>query len=181
MRRVLAPLVVAATLVGIVASDDVGAEFTSGQISVSATAGDLMAAERIDPPGPDLAQRSLKILELVNIERGRHGLPPMAHNDQLAQAAQLHSEEQALYQEMSHTGKDGSNPGDRIARTGYVFRSWGENVAFGYGSAQSVMNAWMDSPGHRANILSSNTEIGLGLAFSSTGAPYYTQVFATPR
>ena len=82
---------------------------------------------------------------------------------------------------MSHTGSDGSNPGDRIARAGYRFSAWAENVAMGYPDAASVMDGWMNSPGHRANILSGNvTEIGVGLAYAADGAPYWTMVLARP-
>ena len=105
----------------------------------------------------------------------------MRMDSRLNQAAQLHSQDQAARKTMSHVGSDGSRAGDRITRAGYAWRSWGENVAAGYGTAESVMAAWMNSPGHRANILSGNTEIGLGLAYASNGVPYWTQVFATPR
>ena len=82
---------------------------------------------------------------------------------------------------MSHTGTDGSNPGDRIARAGYRFSAWGENVAIGYPDAASVMDGWMNSPGHRANILSGNvTEIGIGLAYAADGTPYWTMDLARP-
>jgi uncharacterized protein YkwD len=128
-----------------------------------------------------LDSRLQRVFEIVNAERSRRGLAPMKMNSKLNQAAQLHSQDQAARQTMSHVGSDGSRGGERISRTGYVWRSWGENVAAGYGTAESVMAAWMNSPGHRANILSGNTEIGLGLAFASNGVPYWTQVFATPR
>ncbi len=66
--------------------------------------------------------------------------------------------------------------------TGYRFRTWAENAAMGYRTAEHVMSGWMNSSGHRANILrSSVTEIGLGLAYSAGGVPYWTQVFAAPR
>lgn len=60
-------------------------------------------------------------------------------------------------------------------------RSAAENVAYGYGTPAAVMAGWMNSDGHRRNILSSNTHIGVGLAYGANGRPYWTQVFATPR
>ncbi len=123
-----------------------------------------------------------RVLELTNAERARAGLPALRWNAQLTQAAQAHSEDQARRNTLTHYGPNGESPGDRIDLTGYQWRSWAENAAMGYRSAESVMAGWMNSPGHRANILRANvTEIGLGLAESSHGVPYWTQVFAAPR
>jgi uncharacterized protein YkwD len=80
---------------------------------------------------------------------------------------------------MSHTGSDGSSPGDRITRAGYTWSAYGENVAYGYATPEQVMNGWMNSPGHRANILNcSFKEIGVGLAQPGS---YWTQDFGTAR
>ncbi len=123
-----------------------------------------------------------RVLELTNAERARAGLPALGWNAQLAQAAQAHSEDQARRNTLTHYGPNGESPGDRISLTGYRYRSWAENAAMGYRSAESVMAGWMNSSGHRANILRTNvSEIGLGLAYSSGGVPYWTQVFAAPR
>ena len=135
-------------------------------------------------PGPQIAMLRPEFqqqLDMLNAERSRRGLAPFAYNEQLGQAAQAHSVDQANRRLMTHTGSDGSSPGDRIRRTGYRFCNWAENVAFGYGSAEAVVVAWMNSPGHAANILSSNTQVGFGLAYSVDGLPYWTQKFGTPR
>jgi uncharacterized protein YkwD len=85
----------------------------------------------------------------------------------------------AAHQNMSHTGSDGSSPGDRITAAGYSWSAYGENVAYGYGTPESVMAAWMASPGHRQNILDCGfKEIGVGLAQPGS---YWTQDFGTPR
>src|SRR5262249_52419968 len=64
---------------------------------------------------------------------------------------------------------------------GYNFRYLGENIAYGFGTAQGVMTAWMNSPGHRANILDPNyTEIGIAVAYAADGMPYLTQFFGSP-
>jgi len=81
---------------------------------------------------------------------------------------------------MSHTGGDGSTLAVRIDRIGYSWSRLGENVAYGFPDAASVVAAWMTSPGHRANILSVNTQFGLGIALGVDGLPYWTQVFGTP-
>ncbi|MET0146826.1 MAG: CAP domain-containing protein [Ilumatobacteraceae bacterium] len=122
------------------------------------------------------------VVDLTNQQRGANGLAPVAVDQALVNAAQAHSADQAAMDTMSHTGSDGSNTGQRLDRQGYVWSRWGENVATGYGDASSVMAGWMGSPGHRANILNASlTQVGVGLAYSANGTPYWTQVFATPR
>ena len=102
---------------------------------------------------------------------------PLALEARLTAAAQDHSEDMHAHQKMSHTGSDGSDPGERIARTGYVFASWGENVAAGYASVDAVMAGWLGSDGHCANLMNPGfTEFGAG-----ESGRYWTQVFARPR
>src|SRR5689334_22644408 len=82
----------------------------------------------------------------------------------------------------SHTGLDGSSPFDRMRQAGYNFLSAGENVAYGYATPQAVMDAWMNSPGHRDNILQPlYTEIGIGVAVhgGTSGPIYWTQDFGS--
>lgn len=81
-----------------------------------------------------------------------------------------------------HTSPEGEGPGTRVAEAGYSGRGWGENIAQGYGSAQAVVDGWMNSPGHRANILNCDfNELGVGYAEGSSrgNVPgiYWTQVF----
>ncbi len=101
---------------------------------------------------------------------------------QLSAAAQRHANDLANGAKFSHTGSDGSQMGDRIKATGYVFRTAGENIymqAPRNGPADAV-KGWLNSPGHRANLLSNKfTEIGLGYA-SNGNKHYYVQVFGTP-
>jgi uncharacterized protein YkwD len=120
-----------------------------------------------------------RIVELVNNERGKAGCSPVTLNATLTKAAQAHSEDMAAHQNMSHTGSDGSDPGDRITRAGYSWSTYGENVAYGYATPEKVMAGWMSSPGHKANILNcSFKEIGVGLAQPND---YWTQDFGTAR
>ncbi len=82
-------------------------------------------------------------------------------------------------QSMTHTGSDGSNAGDRIARAGFAASAWGENVAAGYGSTTAVMDGWMGSRGHRENILGDAfTSIGVASARAGDGTLYWTMVLA---
>ncbi|MEU0602648.1 CAP domain-containing protein [Streptomyces sp. NPDC006393] len=120
-----------------------------------------------------------RVVQLVNAERAKVGCSPLTVNADLTKAAQAHSEDMAAHRNMSHTGSDGSSPGDRITRAGYTWSSYGENVAYGYSTPEQVMSAWMNSPGHRENILNCGyKEIGVGLAQPGS---YWTQDFGTER
>jgi uncharacterized protein YkwD len=82
---------------------------------------------------------------------------------------------------LSHTGSGGSQMGDRLAAAGYRFTSAGENIASGFSTVEDVMRAWMNSSGHRANILNPGfKEIGVARVVASDGRVYWTQEFATP-
>ncbi|MFI0502866.1 CAP domain-containing protein [Streptomyces albogriseolus] len=118
-----------------------------------------------------------RVVELVNAERAEAGCAPVTANSTLNTAAQRHSEDMASTGTMSHTGSDGSDPGERITRAGYAWSTYGENVAYGYSTPEQVMQGWMTSPGHKANILNcSFEEIGVGLS-----GTYWTQDFGTAR
>ncbi|GAB7058922.1 CAP domain-containing protein [Streptomyces mexicanus] len=120
-----------------------------------------------------------RVVELVNAERGKVGCSPLTLNTELTEAAQAHSEDMAAHRTMSHTGSDGSSPGERITRAGYAWSSYGENVAYGYATPEQVMAGWMNSPGHRANILDCDfKEIGVGHA---QPGDYWTQDFGASR
>lgn len=123
-----------------------------------------------------------EILRLSNLARAEAGLPALSLNAQLNQAALAHGLDMANNGIFSHTGSDGSTLRDRVNRTGYAWRNIGENIAYGYTSAASVMSGWMNSDGHRANILNSNfREIGIAYTRNSQGRFYYVQVFGNPR
>ncbi|MGW1885566.1 CAP domain-containing protein [Streptomyces sp. NPDC001970] len=120
-----------------------------------------------------------RVVQLVNSERSKAGCSPVKLNATLTKAAQDHSKDMAAHRNMSHTGSDGSNPGDRITRAGYNWSTYGENVAYGYSTPESVMQAWMTSPGHKKNILNcAFKEIGVGLAQPND---YWTQDFGAAR
>ncbi|MCS0603847.1 CAP domain-containing protein [Streptomyces sp. LP11] len=120
-----------------------------------------------------------RIVQLVNAERAKAGCQDLTLDAKLTKAAQAHSADMAAHQNMSHTGSDGSDPGDRITAAGYTWSGYGENVAYGYSTAEQVMAGWMSSPGHRANILNCGfQEIGVGLAQPNS---YWTQDFGTAR
>jgi Ca2+-binding RTX toxin-like protein len=121
-----------------------------------------------------------RVLELVNQERTQRGLRALTLSQELDTAADCYSQDMAVNNYFSHTGRDGSNPGDRIEREGYRGTTWGENIAAGYDTPEAVVSGWMNSSGHRANILNANfTDMGLGYALNngSQYGRYWTQVF----
>jgi len=114
-----------------------------------------------------------QVFELINQERAAFELAPLAADVRLAAAAQAHSEDMAANDFMSHTGSNGSSPFDRMHAAGYEYTSAGENVAAGYSTPASVVAAWMDSPGHRANILRESFE-QMGVGFAEAAGTRYT-------
>jgi uncharacterized protein YkwD len=129
-----------------------------------------------------------RVLALTNFHRQQAGLTPLRNNPILTAVAQSHTENMIVRDFYSHQAPDGSRSADRIRRAGYNFSLAAENIAVGYSSPESVMQGWMDSPGHRANIMNPNLqEIGVGFYFiaNDPGAVnyryYWTQNFATPR
>jgi len=117
------------------------------------------------------------VWQLTNQVRAQHGLRPLSFNQRLYAAAQNHSNDMARHGFMSHQGSNGSSMSDRVRAVGYNYSSIAENVAAGYRTPEEVVRGWMNSPGHRKNILNPNlTEIGVGHDNN-----YWTQVFGTPR
>ena len=117
------------------------------------------------------------MLALVN--QARASCPAVTLNDSLSIAAQLHSEDQAKHNAMSHTGSDGSTFAERAERAGY-HHAIAENVAYGYSTPEAVVAAWLNSPDHRANILDCEARaIGLGVAESADGTRYWTLIFGS--
>lgn len=117
-----------------------------------------------------------EILLLVNNERDKIGLPPLCRNKKLDEIALLHSLDLDLCRTLSHSSCDGRTLTDRLNSISYQYDNAGENVAWNQRTSQQVMNSWMNSPGHRENILNSKFKnIGIGLSNNY----YWTQVFGT--
>jgi uncharacterized protein YkwD len=119
-----------------------------------------------------------QVIALTNTHRAAQGCGGLAENAALREAARGHSGDMATHENLSHQGTDGSDPGDRITQAGYQASKWAENVASGQPSPQEVVDAWMQSDGHRANILDCGlTEIGVGHVVNAEGVAYWTQDF----
>ena len=109
----------------------------------------------------------------------------MTWNGALAEAALVHSTDMAAQHYLNHTGKDGRTAAERAIAAGYRWRTIAENIAAGQDTPEEVVQGWLDSPGHCANIMRDDlTEMGAGYAVNQARVPariYWTQVFATPR
>lgn len=124
-----------------------------------------------------------KVFELTNQERKMKEVPPLVLSPALCKLARAHSENMAAQGKMEHT-LDEKTPFDRMKAAGYRYAKAGENIGMGDEGipVESIMKAWMESEGHRNNILSADyTEIGVGIARAKNGQLYFTQVFALPR
>jgi uncharacterized protein YkwD len=162
-RYFAAPAV--ALLVGCAIS--VGSPVPSASAHVGASAGKYGATEA-------------RIFDLINAERRHQGLPALVYNAQLDRMAKIQAENMAYFQKMAHTIPESQLPtlGDRARYVGYPFGRLAENVALGYPNAETAVQGWMNSSGHRRNILDSSVEeTGIGIARSSAGGLYYCQVF----
>ncbi len=137
-------------------------------------------------PAPSKAQFTAAVLALTNQFRASQGLGALTLNQELNAAADRHSSDMLTQDYFDHTGRNGSKPWDRAGAVGYTASTIGENIAAGYGTAESVVQSWMNSPGHRANLLNFRyTEMGLGYssAAQDTGTVnygnYWTQMFGS--
>lgn len=169
-------------------------EYTTAGISRTAdTWRIVLAAPRLasDPGG--IAKTGDEILQLVNAARSAprtcgskrfRAARPLGWNERLARAALMHSQDMANENYVGHLDKAGASAAARARRAGYHWRAIGENVAAGQSSARSVVEGWLSSPGHCANIMRPDfTEMGAAYAISQESdlLIYWTQVFGAPR
>jgi uncharacterized protein YkwD len=134
-----------------------------------------------------------RILDLINQARATprycgttafNAARPVHWNDSLAEASRLHSEDMARYNYFSHSGRDGSDPAQRVERAGYRYRTTGENIAGGQLKPEDAVAGWIKSPEHCANLMNpAFTEMGAAFAVDprSEMGVYWTQAFGTPR
>ena len=116
-----------------------------------------------------------EVVRLVNEERSKHGLAPLIQDWQLSRVARYKSQDMRDLGYFSHTSPTYGSPFDMMRSFGISYRTAGENIAKGYQSPEAVVRGWMNSPGHRANILNSSyTHIGVGYVASGN---YWTQMF----
>jgi uncharacterized protein YkwD len=153
----------------------------------------VMAAHFQLPRLADARAAARRVLELVNEARSRPrrcgerafaAAPPLRWNERLAQAAAEHAQDMAAHARLDHQGHDGSTPAQRISRTGYPWRSIAENVAAGQASPEDVVEDWLASPGHCANIMDpgfADMGVAFGLNMQATAAVWWAQEFGRTR
>jgi uncharacterized protein YkwD len=168
------------------APDGTDAAPTASPTSTASPAPDLAVQPTMPLPDPTAqARRSLAedVVRLTNEARAKDGLGPLQPNDRLTQAAQTYAEAMAPGDCFAHDCPPTPSQKDRIAQAGYGgWKRIGENIAAGDRTAEFIVSGWLDSPGHRANILKPEyTEIGVGVA-NGDGKyrVYWVQMFATP-
>ncbi|WP_433497677.1 CAP domain-containing protein [Sphaerimonospora sp. CA-214678] len=117
-----------------------------------------------------------EVVRLTNAERAKAGCAPLKHDAKLHAAAYAHTADMSAKNYFSHTSQDGRSFADRIKAAGYSYGAIAENIAKGYQTPEAVVQGWMNSPGHRTNMLNcSYTDIGVGHV--KAGGPYWTQNF----
>lgn len=128
-----------------------------------------------------ISSEAAEVIRLVNVERSKNGLAPLTANTELSKMATVKAQDMINKNYFSHTSPTYGSPFDMMTKFGIKYTAAGENIAYGQKTAAEVMNGWMNSPGHRANILSSNyTQIGVGLAKKADGTIYWVQEFINP-
>lgn len=136
-------------------------------------------AEPTPPPNPgSMTANELKVVDLVNAERARLGLRALAVDAKLSQVARLKSEDMRDKRYFAHQSPTYGSPFEMMRQFGITYRTAGENIAAGQRTPEEAMRGWMNSSGHRANILNSSfTHIGVGHAVGGSYGNYWTQMF----
>jgi uncharacterized protein YkwD len=142
---------------------------------------DFIRTDATDSSGTDTSSGTgleafeAEVAKLVNAFRAQNGKKALTVDSKLNTAAEKHSDDMAFNDFFSHTGSDGSRVGARVSAAGYDWRSVGENIAAGQSTPQKVFDAWKASSGHRANMLGSWEDMGVGYEYlsSDTGKVNY--------
>ena len=125
-----------------------------------------------------LSKEQVEVLNLVNKERKANGLKPLTLNKELSNVANIKSRDMIEKGYFDHTSPTYGSPFDMMKKFNISYNTAGENIAMGQKTPSEVMNSWMNSSGHRANILNSTyTELGVGIQKDSNGTIYWTQMF----
>lgn len=141
----------------------------------------IYPGQKINIPAVTTTAQENEVVRLVNIQRSKAGLPALKINWQLSRVARHKSADMANKGYFSHNSPTYGTPFQMMENFGLRFTAAGENIAYGQRTPAEVMNDWMNSPGHRSNIMSGSfSEIGVGLAKNKNGVCYWTQQFMRP-
>lgn len=150
----------------------------SYSVSISYASGKKLPEKpRLSPEQQEAVTKAYErqIFDLANSARVQRGLPPLEWNEEAASVARSHSKDMLSNNFFSHTSPNTGSMGDRLKKAGINYRTAGENIAYGQSDSINAHEGWMNSPGHRQNILSKDFKtLGVGVA-----GKYYTQNFVT--
>ena len=135
--------------------------------------------EQPEEPELDIAAWEQEVFDLVNAIRAENDLPAYEYDEKLADVARAHSQDMIDREFFDHTNPDGDQPWDRMSAAGIRWYAAAENIAAGQRTPEEVVDAWMNSPGHRANILGDCEYLGVGVALGGSFGYYWTQCFAS--
>ncbi|MFU0823602.1 CAP domain-containing protein [Clostridium sp.] len=134
-----------------------------------------------DGQASTISAEANEVIKLVNAERSKNGLAPLKANAELSKVAVAKAQDMIDKNYFDHNSPTYGSPFDMMKKFGISYMAAGENIAYGQRTPSDVMNAWMNSSGHRANILNANfTEIGVGMVKKADGTPYWVQMFINP-
>ena len=129
-------------------------------------------------PSTDFSSYQQQVLDLVNAERTKRGISALTLDSNLSSVATKKSQDMVNKNYFDHTSPTYGSPFDMMKQFGISYRTAGVNIAKGQKTPQEVVTAWMNSEGHRKNILNPNfTNLGVGIAKDSKGTTYWTQMF----
>ncbi len=138
----------------------------------------IYPGQKLTIPTVTTASQEDEVIRLVNIQRAKAGLQQLKKNWELCRVARYKSADMANRGYFSHTSPTYGTPFQMMENFGLRFTAAGENIAYGQRTPAEVMNDWMNSPGHRSNIMSgAYNQIGVGLAKNKNGVCYWTQMF----
>lgn len=151
---------------------------SGGSQSAESSHDDNIATGNAEATGATESTQAREILKLVNEEREKQGVKPLELSDKLTSIANTKAADMQNNNYFSHTSPTYGSPFDMLQHFGVHYTSAGENIAQGQKTAREVMNAWLNSSGHRANILNANyTQLGVG--YEESGA-HWVQLFIHP-
>ncbi len=155
--------------------------FALGATANATPADQALTLEPMRPPVSDalaINVQQRQALDLLNADRAAHGLPPLRFNVALSRLAESYAQDMIKRDFFSHTSPEGLSPFERMRRNGIPFNYAGENLAFN-ASIRDAQQAFMNSPSHKANILSPRyTQVGIGVKVSPNGRTYVVQEFS---
>jgi uncharacterized YkwD family protein len=148
----------------------------NGAVTTQAPSNERATTRTKATAAPSTSNYERKVAELVNVERQKNGLAPLTFDSSISNVARIKSKDMSDNNYFAHQSPNYGSAADMLTQNGIRYSSWGENIAKGQRTPEEVVRAWMNSPGHRANILGSHfNKIGVG--YVNNESPYWTQMF----